>query len=66
MVVAQCDPLHDDSVELERSLEAAGVGVTARTYPGTVHSFLEAISIASVAADALDDTARWLRAQATA
>ena len=65
MVVAECDPLHDESVELERLLEAAGVGVTARTYPGTVHSFLEAISIASVAADALDDTARWMCEQAS-
>jgi acetyl esterase len=46
-------------------LEAADVGVTARIYPGTVHSFLEAISIASVAADALDDTASWLCEQAS-
>ncbi|MFT4508626.1 alpha/beta hydrolase fold domain-containing protein [Caballeronia sp. 15711] len=64
MVVAECDPLHDESVELERLLEAADVGVTARIYPGTVHSFLEAISIASVASDALDDTASWMCEQA--
>jgi acetyl esterase len=61
MVVAECDPLSDESLELEDRLRAVGVDVTARTYPGTVHSFLEAISIAEVAARAFDDTALWLR-----
>jgi len=61
MVVAECDPLSDDSAELENRLLAARVEVTAWTYPGTVHSFLEAISIAEVASRALDDTALWLR-----
>ncbi|MFM0281373.1 alpha/beta hydrolase fold domain-containing protein [Paraburkholderia sediminicola] len=64
MVVAQCDPLHDDSVELERRLVSAGVEVTAKTYVGAVHSFLEAVSISALAAEAFDDTARWLRGHA--
>jgi len=64
MVVTECDPLHDDSVELERKLRAAEVDVAAKVYPGTAHSFLEAVSIADVAGEAFDDTARWLHARA--
>lgn len=58
------DTLHDDSVELERKLRAAEVDVAAKVYPGTAHSFLEAVSIADVAGEAFDDTARWLHARA--
>ncbi|MGQ7933711.1 alpha/beta hydrolase [Paraburkholderia sp. D1E] len=60
MVITECDPLHDDSVAFQHKLEQAGVDVLARTYRGTVHSFLEAVSIAEVAATAFDDTAQWL------
>ncbi|WP_230457556.1 hypothetical protein [Bordetella pertussis] len=34
----------------------------AKVYPGTVHSFLEAVSLAQVSVAAFDDTAAWLRA----
>lgn len=64
LVVTECDPLHDDSIELERKLREAGVDVAAKVYPGTAHSFLEAVSIAAVAGEAFDDTARWLHAKA--
>ncbi|MNW21320.1 acetyl esterase [compost metagenome] len=63
-MVTECDPLHDDSIELERKLRDAGVDVASKVYPGTAHSFLEAVSIAAVAGEAFDDTARWLHAKA--
>ncbi|MYZ41543.1 alpha/beta hydrolase fold domain-containing protein [Schauerella aestuarii] len=60
IVVTECDPLHDDSIELERRWLAAGGQVQSKIYPGTVHSFLEAVSIADVAVEAFNDTAKWL------
>ncbi|GGB36527.1 acetylesterase [Tistrella bauzanensis] len=62
MVITDCDPLYDENIEMRDRLIAAGVTVDAKVYPGTVHSFLEAVSIARVAGEALDDTARWLNA----
>ncbi|MFT4510054.1 alpha/beta hydrolase fold domain-containing protein [Caballeronia sp. 15711] len=64
MVITECDPLRDDSVEFQRKLERAGVDVLAKTYRGTVHSFLEAVSIADVASTAFDDTTQWLHRMA--
>ncbi|PWK34869.1 alpha/beta hydrolase fold domain-containing protein [Cupriavidus plantarum] len=64
MVITECDPLYDDNIELDRRLRAIGADVESKVYPGTVHSFLEAVSIADVAVEAFDDTARWLRRKA--
>lgn len=64
IVVTECDPLHDDSIELERRWREAGGQVLSKIYPGTVHSFLEAVSISDVAVEAFDDTAKWLHATA--
>lgn len=64
MVITECDPLYDTNLAMRDRLQAAGVDVQATVYPGTVHSFLEAVSIAEVANRALDDTARWLERQA--
>lgn len=61
LVITECDPLHDDSIELERKLQLAQVPVQSKIYPGTVHSFLEAVSIADIAGQAFDDTAAWLQ-----
>lgn len=66
MVVTECDPLHDDSIELERLLKAAGVDVSAKVYRGTVHSFLEAVSISDAAVQAFEDTAAWLHGERVA
>ena len=66
MAITECDPLHDDSVEIAARLRAAGVDTTATVYPGTIHSFLEAVSIADVAARAFDETCRWMQTQCTA
>ena len=62
LAVAECDVLRDDSVALAALLAQADVDVTTVVYPGTTHSFLEAMSIAAVSRRALDETAAWLRA----
>jgi acetyl esterase len=61
MVITELDVLYDQNLAMERALKTAGVPVEAHVYPGTVHSFLEAISIADVSAKAFDDSAAWLK-----
>jgi acetyl esterase len=63
LVVPEFDLLTEQSVKLADRLAAAGVDVKLEMYYGAVHSFLEAMSIASIADRALADTATWLRAQ---
>ncbi|MGJ7484619.1 alpha/beta hydrolase fold domain-containing protein [Variovorax sp. LT2P21] len=63
MVVAECDPVHDDMIELDRLMREAGNEVQKKVYPGAAHSFLEAVSISDLAVEAFEDTARWLREQ---
>lgn len=58
--VAQCDVLRGQSVILADKMHAAGVNAHTIVYPGASHSFLEAVSIAPLAAQALEDGARWL------
>lgn len=59
--IAQCDVLADENEELAARLKRADVDVTAMTYAGTTHSFLEAVSISARADEALTDGAVWLR-----
>lgn len=66
LVIAECDPLYDDSIEMAECLKQAGVEVDARVYPGTVHSFLEAVEIADVAVRAFDESCDWMRRHAEA
>ena len=61
LLSAQCDVLAEQSVAFAARLRAAGVPVVAKEYAGATHSFLEAVSIAAVADDALRDGANWLR-----
>ena len=61
LVISECDILHDENVAMARRLRAAGIDVEARTYPGTIHAFIEAVAVAAVAGRALDDGAEWLR-----
>lgn len=63
MVITQCDPLYDENVAMAARLAEAGNTVASKVYPGTVHSFLEAVSIAEVAVQAFEDSARWLEAR---
>lgn len=61
MVVADHDTLYVENLEMAGRFRAAGVPVDFAVYPGTTHSFLEAVSIARVADQALEDSATWLR-----
>jgi len=60
LCIAECDILSDENWEMARALEAAGVDVTAKSYAGATHSFLEAISISPLADRALADASNWL------
>jgi acetyl esterase len=64
-VITECDPLYDDNVRMVARMRAAGCDVQDKVYPGTVHSFLEAVSISDIAVEAFEDTARWLQARST-
>jgi acetyl esterase len=63
LLSAQCDVLAEQSVALAARLRSAGVDVVAKEYAGATHSFLEAVSIATVADQALRDGANWLRSR---
>jgi acetyl esterase len=60
MAIAECDILADANHAMAMRLREAGVRVDARSYPGATHSFLEAVSISTLADKALDDAALWL------
>lgn len=62
LVVAEEDLLAEQSVELHRHLVAAGVRARLAAYRGASHSFLEAVSISTLADRALAESAGWLRA----
>ncbi len=64
LVITECDPLYDGNIEMVDKMKAAGVDVESKIYAGTVHSFLEAVSVADVASVAFDDTVRWLQKHA--
>jgi len=61
--ITELDVLRDENLRMAERLRDAQVDVTQVVYPGTVHSFLEAVSIAAVSNTALDDTSTWLRTQ---
>ena len=58
--IAPSDILADSNYAMAEKLRQAGVDVTEMIYPGTTHSFLEAMSIAAVSSEALDDASAWL------
>jgi acetyl esterase len=61
MTIPECDVLTEQSHEMAARLRAARVPVDMTVYAGATHSFIEAMSIASVASRAIDDGAHWLR-----
>lgn len=63
LVIPGCDLLAEQSFRFADRLEAAGVAVHREIYEGASHSFLEAVSVSSLAGRALTDTALWLRAR---
>jgi acetyl esterase len=58
--IAECDILADENWELKRRLEASGIHVVAKSFPGATHSFLEAVSVSDLAGEALNDASDWL------
>lgn len=63
LAIAECDILLDANRLIAERLAAAGVAVEARVYPGATHSFLEAVSISSLADRALTEASAWLAAR---
>ena len=65
--VAQHDILLQENMELASRLAAAGVDLTLRSYPGTIHGFAEAAGAvgAAVACRALDEMGRFIAAYMT-
>jgi acetyl esterase len=62
VLVAECDPLRDEGEAFIARLQAAGVSVTARRYPGMVHGFAGLPQVTPTANVAIDDAAADLRA----
>ena len=60
LCIAECDILSDENWEMAEALMNAGVPVTARSYAGAAHSFLEAVSISPLADRALAEASEWL------
>jgi acetyl esterase len=60
LVIAECDILLEENLAMAARLGQAGVTVEAVVYPGTTHSFLEAVSIAPVSDRALAEASSWL------
>ncbi|MSQ97845.1 MAG: alpha/beta hydrolase [Xanthomonadales bacterium] len=60
MAIADWDILLDENLSMAAKLTKVGVMVEAVVYPGTTHSFLEAVSIARISDRALAETSGWL------
>lgn len=60
LVIPQCDLLTEQSLAMVARLRAAGVATVDMIYPGATHSFLEAMSVAAIAREAIVDGARFV------
>lgn len=60
MTISDLDVLRDENIKLATRFIEARVPLSARLYPGSIHSFLEAASISSLADLALQDSSAWL------
>ena len=58
---AECDPSRDDAEAFAARLEAAGVAVVAKRYPGMVHGFGSWVGFLPGARDMLQDAAQFLK-----
>lgn len=60
MAIAEADILLSENLAMAERFHEHGVPVAAQVYPGTVHSFLEAVSMAKISKRALDEAAQWI------
>ncbi|WP_042443214.1 alpha/beta hydrolase, partial [Streptacidiphilus jiangxiensis] len=60
LLLADCDPLRDESLRFARRLAVAEVPVRVDLRPGTFHGFLGCLGALPAAADALDGLAHWI------
>ena len=60
LAIPECDVLTGQSHDLYDRMIEAGVAAQAVTYAGASHSFLEAVSIAAIADQALADASAWI------
>jgi acetyl esterase len=61
LTAAALDPLYDDTIELDRRLEAAGVAHELEVYPGLVHGFMQMTPRCAAARAAAEDAGRAIR-----
>jgi acetyl esterase len=61
VMVAGCDPLHDEGLAYADKLRAAGVPVSVADYPGQLHSFVNLSAAFPKARAALGDAAKAVR-----
>jgi acetyl esterase len=60
LAIPECDLLAEQSYAMADRMKDAGVDVTSVVYRGATHSFLEAMSVAQVARQAIEDGANWV------
>ncbi|WP_421729217.1 alpha/beta hydrolase [Brevundimonas sp.] len=63
LVIAECDILAEQGVAMDAHLRSQGVETRTETYPGAIHSFLEAMSVSEVARRAIADGAAFIRSK---
>lgn len=61
LTAAALDPLYDDTIELDRRLEAAGVAHRLEVYPGLVHGFMQMTPRCAAARAAVRDAGQAIR-----
>lgn len=61
LLLADADPLLDEGRRFADRLEAAGVDVTRRTFPGMIHGFMEMAGVLRAADEGFDHVALFLR-----
>jgi len=59
--VGECDVLAEQNLAMAGKLAASGVDVDVKSYRGAPHSFIEAVAVSSIARQALEDGATFLR-----